>query len=460
MPVSPARAAAFQILLRIETADAYASELLHSSRFDRLSAADHALLTELVMGVLRWRSVLDDHIARQLTQPLAKLDFEVLTALRMGAYQMLFLTRIPRHAAVNDSVELVKRAKKRSAAGVVNAVLRTTARQSSPRIEHGREAKPTSFSESGQEAGYLGRTDPAHSEIEVRAHPEWLVTRWSRAYGAEAAQRICAYDQRPPKTTVRLNSALLQELNREGITLGSTGLLAKAFVVESGDIGRTQALRERRLIPQDEASQLVALLVGRAGAILDCCAAPGGKTRILAERNPGASIIALERHRHRAELLRKLVPHANVQVIAADARQLPITKQFDRALVDAPCSGTGTLARHPEIKWRLKPEDISRLEDYQLRILVSAMGHIVRGGRVIYSTCSLEPEENSEVIERALRADSSFHIVDCGNELDRLKLEGELTVGDSSSLLSGPYLRTVPGVHPCDGFFAAILEKN
>jgi 16S rRNA (cytosine967-C5)-methyltransferase len=205
---------------------------------------------------------------------------------------------------------------------------------------------------------------------------------------------------------------------------------------------------------------LLALLVGTGTNILDCCAAPGGKTRIIAERNPSASVIAMDLHPHRARLLRKLVSEPNVLVVAGDARRMPFAKKFDRILVDAPCSGTGTLARNPEIKWRLAPEDIVRLQAYQIEILTAAMQHVTAGGRIIYSTCSLEPEENEGVVQAAIEAEPSFKVIDCRDELQRLRDDGELVWGDIDSLSSGPYLRTIPGVHPCDGFFAAILVKS
>ena len=430
MPVSPARSAAFEILLRVESSDAYASELLHSPRSAKLSRADHALLTELVMGVLRWRGLLDDRIAERSSQPLAKLDVEVLTALRLGTYQILFLDRIPRHAAINESVELVKSARKRSAAGMVNAVLRKITRTT------------------------------ADFDV-LSAHPRWLVERWTRIYGQDVARRICEYDQATPKPAIRINDEqLLEELRSERIRLEPGKLLAKTFVVQAGDVTTTKAFRERRLVIQDEASQLVALLVRNGEAILDCCSAPGGKTRIIAERNPESSVLAMELHPHRAALLRKLVPASSVQIIAADARQMPFNKRFDRILVDAPCSGTGTLARNPEIKWRLQPEDMSRLQTYQTELLLAAMKQVAFGGRIIYSTCSLEPEENSEVVESALAAEPSFRVIDAREELQRLRMTGELQWDDIDSLLKGPYLRTIPVVHPCDGFFAAILEKR
>jgi 16S rRNA (cytosine967-C5)-methyltransferase len=218
---------------------------------------------------------------------------------------------------------------------------------------------------------------------------------------------------------------------------------------------------------QDEASQLVAALVGHGEQILDCCAAPGGKTLALADRNPRSIIIAAELHSHRARLLRRLMravhpqtAGANVNVLAADARHLPLSLDFDRVLVDVPCSGTGTLARNPEIKWRLTDRDLVDLQQRQFEILRSAMGRVAIGGRVIYSTCSLEREENEDVVERSLSERPAFRVIDCAAELDRLQGDRELNWRDSSSLTSGPYLRTLPGIQPCDGFFAAILERE
>jgi 16S rRNA (cytosine967-C5)-methyltransferase len=445
MPVSPARATAFDILLRVEQADAYASELLHASHGKKLSQADHGLATELVMGVLRWRSLLDQRIAAHSSLPLQKLDAEVLTALRLAAYQLKFLERVPQRAAVHQSVELVKRARKRSAMTFANAVLRKMA-ASAARTDH---AKAIRDATTVQELSG------------VSAHPVWLIERWSRNLGFDAARNICEHDQTPPETTIRLGPlATYDELERHGIHLSPGRLLSSARRVQSGDITSTEEFRHGQIVIQDEASQLVALLVGRGMNILDCCAAPGGKTRLIAERNPNAAIIALELHPHRARTLRKLVPAKNVKVIAADARQLPISARFDRILVDAPCSGTGTLARNPEIKWQLSPNDLADLPARQLAILQSAMQRLQPGGRLVYSTCSLEPEENSEVVESALAADGSFHALDCHAELELLRSQGELACQDIESLVSGPYLRTIPGLHPCEGFFAAAIGKR
>jgi 16S rRNA (cytosine967-C5)-methyltransferase len=441
MPISPARVAAFDILLRVERHDSYASELLHSSGNAELSSADHGLATELVMGVLRWRSLLDQNIAERSSQKLTRLDPEVLTALRLAAYQLLFLDRVPERAAVHESVELVKRARKRSAVPFANAVLRKLAGAASGN------------------AGAIGNTQTPAQLAAFSAHPLWLVDRWIREFGFETAKQVCAYDQRIPETAIRLSSTkIADELEKHKIHLSPGQLLTSARRLVAGDLTATRPFRDGQVMIQDEASQLVSLLVGHGTNILDCCAAPGGKTRTLAERNPNASIVALDLHAHRARMLRKLVT-ANVGVIAADARSLPLTALFDRVLADVPCSGTGTLARNPEIKWKLKPEDLIDLQARQVSILRSAMQRVSPGGRIVYSTCSLEKEENSEVVEKAMSADHSFRVLGCRIELERLRSQGELRWEDIGSLTSGPYLRTVPGVHPCDGFFAAILEK-
>jgi 16S rRNA (cytosine967-C5)-methyltransferase len=451
--ISAARAAAFDILLRVEQESSYASELLHSQTYAKLTLADHALTMELVMGVLRWRSLLDSEIAESSDQPLPKLDLEILTALRLAVYQLRRLSRIPVRAAINESVELIKRARKRSAAPFVNAVLRKI-------VTNARPAEP--ILPSALDASF------AATLAESTAHPTWLVERWIDAYGLGAAAEICQYNQLVPVTSIRLRRPEVEDrLRAEGIELTPGALLASARRVRQGDVSRTGAFRAGLCAIQDEASQLVAALIGRAEHVLDCCAAPGGKTAAIADQNLNGKILAVDLHPHRALLLRRLlrlpggmeVRGSNLHVIAADARQLPFAAKFDRVLADVPCSGTGTLSRNPEIKWRLTPEDLGDLQKRQLAILRSALAQVAPGGRLIYSTCSLEREENEDVVDRALAEDSSFRVVECRSELERLHHEGVVIFPDLSGLTRGPYLRTLPGVQPCDGFFAAILQR-
>ncbi|HEX7288965.1 MAG TPA: 16S rRNA (cytosine(967)-C(5))-methyltransferase RsmB [Candidatus Angelobacter sp.] len=441
MPASPARVAAFKVLLRVEREAAYADELLHSVLLDQLSPADRGLATEIVMGVLRWRSALDVMFAGLIPGQLRKLDLEVLTALRMGAYQMAFLSRVPAHAVVNETVELVKQAKKRSAAGLVNAVMR--------KLQPNRAAVPS---------------PPAADANQLAAsysHPEWLVDRWVAYFGFDRALQICQYDQQVPATAIRLSSADDEaELRKEGFQLAPGALMKNARRVVAGDMTASALLRSGRIAIQDEGSQLVAALVGEGRRILDCCAAPGGKTAALATRLPDAEIIAADLHPHRARLLRQMAPQANVQVIAADALHLPLTAHFDRVLADVPCSGTGTLARNPEIKWRLTPDDLQDLQSRQIAILSAAMDRVATGGRLVYSTCSLEPEENEQVVAACLRSHAGFELIPAKDELLRLRAAGELVWPDIETLVHGNFLRTIPGVHPCDGFFAAVLQKQ
>ena len=441
MPISPARTAAFDILLRVQQQDAFASELLHSDRLDSLSAVDRGLATELVMGVLRWQSRLDEAISSAAARALNKLDPEVVIALRLAAYQLRFLSRIPAHAAINDSVELVKRARKRSAVPFANAVLRKLAASSDASADEG-----------------LGGVDSIAREF---AHPRWLVERWAKEFGPDSAAMICRYDQQVPQVALRIDDAAVEdELRQDRVELVPGALVSNARIVTGGEAFRAKAVREGRVFLQDEASQLVALLVGTGSRLLDCCAAPGGKTAAIAARNPTAEIIAAELHAHRAELLRRRVQAPNVEVVQADALNLPIAGNFDRVLADVPCSGTGTLARNPEIKWRLKLEDLADLHARQVAILRAALAQLAPGGRAVYSTCSLEREENEAVVEEVLNSTSNYELVDVRDELARLRDNGELVWNDINSMISGNYLRTIPGLHPCDGFFAAVIKKR
>ena len=453
MPVSPARAAAFDILLRVERESSYASELLHSSTYAKLSPGDHALATELTMGALRWQSLLDHHITLASSQPLSKLDLEVLLSLRLGVYQLLWLQRVPARAALNESVDLVKRARKTSAAAFVNAVLRKLS---------------ATFPQSPQTDGAVEHDFIPGSDLPLAlrfAHPDWLVARWTSAFGEAATTAICRYDQTHPCASLRLrNPAALQTateaLRNASIAFQPGLILNTALHIQSGNLNSLPTAARSSFAIQDEGSQLVAALAGRPHTILDCCAAPGGKTLALLDRNPSARAVAVELHPHRARLSLKLLNASTspVHVIAADARSLPLNTTFDLVLTDVPCSGTGTLARNPDIKWRIQPSDLLDLQTRQTQILNAAMLRVAPGGRLIYSTCSLEKEENEDVVAQALAADHAFRLLDCGPVLEKLRAQGEL-VWTGAPLTSGPYLRTLPGIHPCDGFFAALLEK-
>lgn len=449
MPVSPSRQLAYRVLEAVEERGAFASEMLHAAPARHLIPADRRLATEIVMGVLRWRGQLDYLIERGSRRRIDDLDLGVRVALRMGLYQLRFLDRVPAMAAVNESVELVKQYVHPGAAGLVNAVLRRA------------PAEP-------MQAILQQERDPMRREAAELSHPLWLLERWNRHFGPEMTRRITEYDNMAPPVAVRLDSsrispeAALHQLQHDNLQVAPGAMAGGALLVTGGDVTQHPLYQSGDLWIQDEGSQLVALLLEPqpSDLLLDACAAPGGKTAVLQTRAPQARILAMDRHPHRARLLARLHESRHSWVIAADASQpLPVRAAFDRILVDAPCSGTGTLARNPEIRWRLQPDDLPRLQRLQLSILSNVANWLRPGGRLVYSVCSLEEEEGPAVVRRFLRHHREFRQVPADTVLERMRATGDWTSSDQPTLLDEGYFRTLPGVHPCDGFFAAVLEK-
>ncbi len=444
--IAPARRVSYRILLQIATSDAHSDELLRSDKVDRLSAQDRNLTTTLVLGTLRWQLALDARIRALLARPEAKLSPEAATALRMGAYQLLHLDRVPAHAVIHDSVELVKYGDERGAAGMVNAVLR----------------KMQSTEHRSQSTGRTARELAAEW-----AHPAWMVERWARRYGLETAEAICRWDQEPAGATIRMTE---RAADLGGIETEPGYFLNCSRRVVRGDVGRSEAFRTGRVRIQDEASQLVAEIAaaaaGRAQRVMDACAAPGGKTAILAERLPEAEITAVDVSRKRLDLMRERMPGARAERFVwevADAATLQLKPEWDLILCDLPCSGTGTIARNPEIRLRVSEADLARQHARQVAILRAGLAGLNPGGRLVYSTCSLEPEENEDVVAEVLRETPGFRAVPVDAILDRLAASGVVTATGRERLRTAPagdFLRTLPGVHPCDGFFAAVLEKQ
>jgi 16S rRNA (cytosine967-C5)-methyltransferase len=443
--ISPARKAAFAILLAVEHGKSHSDELLRGKRVAALSAGDRNLTTALVLGTLRWQLELDGQIRPLLKRPNAKLDAEVMIALRLGAFQLLHLDRIPAHAAISESVEIAKQAGHTFASAMVNAVLRKIAQANAMHRTSDIPIEPDSFD----------------------AYPAWMVQRWTSCYGIDVARAICTHGQNPPALAIRVDDAAEQELVAEGIRLEPGEVLMVARRVASGDVTSTAAFREGRARLQDEGSQLVAELAPRGSAILDCCAAPGGKTLILAERNPSARIVACEASAQRLAQMRERLESLGdrVECRLADATQPADDAKYDLVLADVPCSGTGTLGRNPEIRHRLRPEDLPRHAHRQKEILSAALRAIRPGGCVVYSTCSLEPEENEEVVAAALLdGGDSMRRVSVAARIAELRDEGILTAFGAERLqdcITGEgYLRLLPGVVHTDGFFVAILKRD
>jgi 16S rRNA (cytosine967-C5)-methyltransferase len=439
--VSPARKAAFTILKTMEQYG-HSDTLLRGRNVEVLSEADRNLTTALVLGVLRWQIDLDGRIRPLLKHPNAKLDTEVLIALRLGAFQFRHMDRIPARAAIDESVELTKEAGHRFASGMVNAVLRKLA--ASPKEQAGGD-----------------KVEDCRD-----GYPAWMLDRWIETYGENDACEICRHGQEQPQLSARLSSDDVErELAAEGTKVGPGELLTSARRLITGDVTKTAAFRDGRVRIQDEGSQLIAELAPRGQKILDCCAAPGGKTLILGERNPEAEIIACDgSHQRLSELRKRLtVLGHRVQCSLADATHLNFESAFDVALADVPCSGTGTLGRNPEIRHRLRAEHLTRQFERQKAILRSALQAVRSGGFVLYSTCSLEPEENEQVVSALLREQPGAKLISFNSRIEQLRSEGILTQSGSERLLpcitGEGALRLLPGVFQTDGFFAALIQR-
>jgi 16S rRNA (cytosine967-C5)-methyltransferase len=460
MTISRARTIAFDVLLRVAKQNAYADDVLRAELDGTVKTEDAGLATELALGVLRWQRLLDFVIDRYLKKPASTADVEVRIALRLGVYQLLFLDRVPAHAAVHESVELVKRARKRSAATFVNAILRKAAKEPFP------GKSPTDGV-----ASLLPTDLPLADRLGIQySHPTWIVERWLRIYGEERTRSLLQANNRVPA----LSGFLLDpqrrveataSFERAGCRIQAGRLLRGALVFEGGNPAASEAVRQGWVAIQDEASQAVAGLVAAdpGNSVLDLCAAPGGKTMLLA-RAAGAQghVVAADLHANRVRAMRErfeLAGIRNVETVVLDGAQpLPFERPFDRILVDVPCSGTGTLARHPEIRWKLQAEDLRDLHDRQAVLLRNALPHLAPDGRLVYSTCSLEPEENEIVVSEVIGAlGGTFQAAD-----PRRAIEGMLreSVRVESVVSADGFFRTFPPEHGTDGFFAAVIERR
>jgi 16S rRNA (cytosine967-C5)-methyltransferase len=437
--ISPARFAAFEILLRIESEKAFSSVLLPIYERE-LSTKDRALCHALTLGVLRKKLYLDRIIEQFTKKKTEKLDLAVLLALRIGLFQVLFLDKIPAYSAINESVNLAHLARKRSAAGLVNAVLRRAARD---------EIKFEFFDEIEK------------LSIET-SHPRWLIEHWTKQFGLLETEKLAAANNETPKLVFRLTNKsdekTLDTLRKLDLEIAESAVVTGAYeVLKSNEILHLYAA-EGKIYFQDEASQLVAETVQLQPNenFLDVCAAPGSKTtqinyQLQFTNYELQAFVAGDRHFHRLQVLRETcerVGAENVKIVAYDAeKSLPFAAEsFDVVLVDAPCSGSGTIRHNPEIRYFLQAEDFAELSAKQLKILENASKVLKTGGRLIYSTCSLEPEENEAVCERFLAAQTRF-----GKVLPDLP---------EKFLTEEGFARTFPQKHKTDGFFIAVFEKK
>ncbi|WP_040228043.1 16S rRNA (cytosine(967)-C(5))-methyltransferase RsmB [Bhargavaea cecembensis] len=435
------RDAALGILLAVSRDQAYSNLLLHRTIEDyKLDEKDRGLLTELTYGTLQHRMTLDYYLEPFIR---GKVDDWVRELLRLSVYQLVYLERIPDHAVVNEAVEIAKRRGHKGVASMVNGILRSVIR------------------EGVRNAGEI--RDWATRTAILTSHPEWLIRRWADQYGREEAERMAAANNEPPVQTVRVNrtkttaAGALEALHSEGFKAEQSPVVADAIRISGGNAARSRAFREGLVTIQDESSMLPALALGAEPGmrVLDMCAAPGGKTTHIAElMDDRGEVWAYDLHPHKVKLVEenaKRLGLGNIRTGAADSRSLSGKEEpasFDRILVDAPCSGLGVIRRKPDIKYSKSETDIAGLPDIQASLLAEARRLLKPGGVLVYSTCTVDKEENRDTAERFLE---SFP------DMERMSIEKMLREG---LRYEDGMLQVLPQDFGGDGFFVAAFRKR
>ena len=450
--ISPARIAAFEILSAVSAGSADLPTAIAFARNSLRDDRDRALAAEIASGVQRWRAALDHLIVQFSKRDISRLDPEVVEILRLSAYQLLHLTRVPASAVVDDAVNLTGRAGKRSASGFVNAVLRTISRR---RESLPLPARPANPSDREAVLDYFSIT---------LSHPRWLAARWLDRFGFEAAEAWQSFNNSPASLTLRANrlrttpQELTARLAEDAVKVHPATYAPDGLIVDEGYPLRGAGLDQGWFVVQDEASQLVPLLAGEqvAASVLDTCASPGGKTAALSAAMGGKGLlVACDVRERRVDLLRRTVAAAgasNVRIVQADLlKPLPFASTFDCVLVDAPCSGLGTLRRDPDIRWRRREGDLVTFAAAELTMVQQAAERVAPGGRLIYATCSSEPEENEGVADAFLATTPAFEPVSA---------RGAHPLLADALIDTRGHLRTEPHQHGLEAFFGAVFERR
>jgi 16S rRNA (cytosine967-C5)-methyltransferase len=449
---APARRAAYSALRAVTSGRSDLPAALAHAR-ERLSdARDHGLAAEIATGTLRWMGAIDAVIEAFGRRRLDRLDPEVLDILRLGVCQLQHLDRVPARAVVNDAVELAREGGKSSAGGFVNAVLRRVQRE---RLHLPLPSRPGPGDAQGA-LDYLSVT---------LSHPRWLVARWLARVGFDACEAWALFNNAPSPLTLRANTLVMtredlaRRLSAVGVAVSPARFAPDGLTVDDGNPFDTPLHDDGAFFVQDEASQLVAAVAAaRPGErVLDACASPGGKTAAMAAamRNEGL-VVAGDVRRRRVELLRQTVVRSRartVRLARLDAAALPFGPAFDLVLLDAPCSGLGTIRRDPEVRWRRTEAGLQVLSNVQRRMLECAAGAVKPGGRLVYATCSSEPEENEDLVAAFLSNHPEFEV--------ESPAETTGTSAEIRTLITPDgYLRTWPYAHGLEAFFAAVLRHR
>ena len=448
---APARRAAFRVLRDVHRIHADLAHAQSGARLKLPDPRDRALAMDIATGTLRWRARLDHEIARIASRRLEQIEPAVLDILRLGLYQLRHLQRVPHHAAIHDAVELVREAGKPGAASFVNAVLRTLARTSV-----GLPPKP----DAGGERAHTDR-DAAIDYLSVtQSHPRWVVERWLDRHGLDATDQWTRFNNAIAPIAVRVNSRristeqLVVNLAAEDVAVRPGQWSTRTLITTQGNPLTSSLAGQGLFWAQDEASQLVAELISvKPGEhVLDVCAAPGGKSLIATERmGDRGMLVAGDRRANRTRVLKERLEEAGTscaRVVQLDGQHPPLRPVFDWVVVDAPCSGLGTLRRDPDIKWRREERDLETLAAQQAGLLDGASVVVRPGGRLLYATCSSEPEENDRVVESFLRVHPQFR----QDPPDSPNLEPFIEPNGT--------FRTLPFRDGLEGFFAAILRRT
>jgi 16S rRNA (cytosine967-C5)-methyltransferase len=443
--IAPARIAAYETVLAVTAGRADLPAALAHTRTRLHDERDRALAGEIATGTLRWQAAFDHIIEQFAKRPPAKLDAEILAILRTGMFQLLHLTRVPASAVVDDAVELARKAGKKSAAGFVNALLRRVSRE--------RAQLP------------LPEAPPIDVLSITLSHPRWLAQRWLARHGFDAAAAWVRFNNSPAPLTLRVNTlkttreSLIAELAAAGVTAEPARFAPQALIVTAGNPLLTPLAHTGAFVVQDEASQLVGEYVGAGPGerVLDACASPGGKTTQMAARMEGrGAIVAADMRGRRVDLLARTVAESgapNVHIVQADAREAPAFHEvFDAVLLDAPCSGLGTIRRDPDIRWRRGEAELDTFAATQRQMLARLAAVVRPGGRIVYSTCSSEPEENEAVVLDFLGAHPEFRRATPEMFGARPELRGLLDADGS--------LKTLPFRDGLEAFFAAALVRS